>query len=177
MSATKPPAPRLRLLPALRTGFWRRWRPRGVWRRLLELPWVWVMLLAAAGGAALTPGGLLAPMLSSRLAPGGVAGRDYVASRDLMLYDDGPTRAKRQQARERELPVYDFDPGAQALRDAQLGQLFAAGRQRLPAARTEAARAALARDLAAQPTSAAPTAQAGLETAASKAAGAGGASG
>ena len=105
MSATKPPAPRLQLLPALRTGFWRRWRPRGLWRRLLELPWVWVLLLAAAGGAALTPGGLLAPMLSSRIAPGGVAGRDYVASRDLMLYDDGATRAKREQARERELPV------------------------------------------------------------------------
>ena len=47
MSATKPPAPRLQLLPALRTGFWRRWRPRGVWRRLLELPWVWVTLLVA----------------------------------------------------------------------------------------------------------------------------------
>jgi putative nucleotidyltransferase with HDIG domain len=174
MSATKPPAPRLQLLPALRTGFWRRWRPRGLWRRLLELPWVWVMLLAAAGGAALTPGGLLAPMLSSRIAPGGVAGRDYVASRDLMLYDDGATRAKREQARERELPVYDFDPGVQALRDAQLGQLFAAGRQRLPAARTEAARGALTRDLAAQPTGVAPAPQAGLETAASKAAGSGG---
>jgi putative nucleotidyltransferase with HDIG domain len=177
MSATKPPAPRLQLLPALRTGFWRRWRPRGLWRRLLELPWVWVMLLVAAGGAALTPGGLLAPGLSSRIAPGGVAGRDYVASRDLMLYDDGATRAKREQARERELPVYDFDPGVQALRDAQLGQLFAAGRQRLPAARTEAARAALARDLAAQPTGVAPAPQARLETAASKPAGGGRSSG
>lgn len=177
MSATKPPAPRIQLLPALRTGSWRRWRPRRVWRRLLELPWVWVVLLAAAGGAALTPGGLLAPMLSSRIAPGGVAGRDYVASRDLMLYDDAATRAKREQARERELPVYDFDPGVQALRDAQLGQLFAAGRQRLPAARTEAARAALARDLAAQPTGAAPVPQAGLEKAASPAVDAGGASG
>src|SRR5205807_3084447 len=90
MSATKPPATRLHLLPALRTGFWRRWRPRGLWRRLLERPWVWVTLLVAVGGAALTPGSfLLAPMLSSRLAAGGVAGRDYVASRDLMLYDDG----------------------------------------------------------------------------------------
>ena len=172
MSATKPPTPRIHLLPALRTGFWRRWRPRGVWRRLLELPWVWVLLLAAAGGAALTPGGLLAPMLASRIAPGGVAGRDYVASRDLMLYDDGATRAKREQARERELPVYDFDPGVQALRDAQLGQLFAAGRLRLAAARTEAARAALARDLAAQPTGAAPAPQTGLETAAPTAPGA-----
>jgi len=177
MSATKPPAPRIQLLPALRTGSWRRWRPRGVWRRLLELPWVWVLLLAAAGGAALMPGGLLAPMLASRIAPGGVAGRDYVASRDLMLYDDGATRAKREQARERELPVYDFDPGVQALRDTQLGQLFAGGRQRLAAARTEAARAALARDLAAQLSGAAPAPQPGLEPAAPKAPGAPGASG
>jgi len=159
MTATKPPTPRLHLLPAWRqTGFWRRLRPRGLWRRLLELPWAWVALLVVAGGAALAPGGLLPPLLSSRLAPGNVAGRDYVASRDLMLYDDGATRTKRQQARERELPVYDFDPGVQALRDAQLAQLFAAGRQRLPAARTEAARAALARDLAAQPTGEAPAA-------------------
>ena len=172
MTATKPPTPRLHLLPAWRqTGFWRRLRPRGLWRRLLELPWAWVALLVVAGGAALAPGGLLPPLLSSRLAPGNVAGRDYVASRDLMLYDDGATRTKRQQARERELPVYDFDPGVQALRDAQLAQLFAAGRQRLPAARTEAARAALARDLAAQPTGEAPAPQAGIDTAAPRAPG------
>jgi cyclic-di-AMP phosphodiesterase PgpH len=164
MSATKPPAPRLQLLPASRTGFWRRWWPRGAWRRLLELPWVWVTVLVAAGGAALTPGGfLLAPMLASRVAPGGVAGRDYVASRDLMLYDDGATRAKREQARERELPVYDFDPGVQALRDGQLAQLFAAGRQRLPAARTEMERAALARDLAGQPAGAPATPRVQIE--------------
>jgi cyclic-di-AMP phosphodiesterase PgpH len=165
MSATKPPAPRLHLLPALRrTGAWRRWRPRGLWRRLLELPWVWVALLVAAGGAALTPGGfLLARLPSSPVAPGGIAGRDYVASHDLMLYDDGATRAKREQAGERELPVYDFDPGVQALRDAQLARLFAAGRQRLPAARTEAARAALARDLAAQPTGAVPSGRVQIE--------------
>jgi|GEM_PF-130443 len=178
MTATKPPTPRLHLLPAWRqTGFWRRLRPRGLWRRLLELPWVWVVLLVVAGGTALTPGGLLSPLLSSRLAPGNVAGRDYVASRDLMLYDDGATRAKREQARERELPVYDFDSGVQALRDAQVAQLFAAGRQRLPAARTEAARAALARDLAAQPTGEVPAPHAGIDTAAPRAPGAGSADG
>jgi putative nucleotidyltransferase with HDIG domain len=156
MPPTKPSTARIHLLPALRrNGFWRRFRPRGVWNRLLELPWVWVSLLVVAGGAALTPGALLlTPLLASHLGPGTVAGRDYVAPRDLMLFDAAATRAKQDQARARVLPVYDFDPGVQTLRDAQLAQLFAAGRQRLPAARDEAARAALARELAAPPTAA-----------------------
>jgi cyclic-di-AMP phosphodiesterase PgpH len=153
MTAKRPPTDRLRLLPASsQGGFFRRRRRQaaGLWRRLLELPWVWVALLVVGGGAALTPGGfLLAPLLASHLAPGGVAGRDYVASRDLMLFDDAATRAKQLQARERVLPVYDFDPSVLAERDAQFAQLFAAGRQRLPGARDEAARAALARELAA----------------------------
>jgi len=158
-----PPKPRtasLRLLPASRPGGWlARLRRRGPWRRLLEIPWVWVALLVVGGGAALTPGAfLLAPLQPAAIAAGSVAGRDYVASRDLMLFDDAATRAKQQQARARVLPVYDFDPGVLALRDQQLAQLFAAGRQRLPAARDEAARGALARDLAGQ-TSAAPPAR------------------
>jgi hypothetical protein len=158
MPATKPSTARIHLLPALRqSGFWRRLRPRGAWNSLLELPWVWVGLLVVAGGAALTPGGLLAPLLAPHFAPGTVAGRDHVASRDLMLFDAAATRAKQDQARARVLPVYDFDPGIQALRDGQLAQLFAAGRQRLPAARVEAARKALARDLAAPPPQAAAT--------------------
>jgi putative nucleotidyltransferase with HDIG domain len=153
MAAPKPSTARIHLLPSLRRrGLLHRLGRRGLWRRLLELPWVWVALLVVGGGAALTPGALLlAPLLSSRLAPGSVAGRDYVASRDLMLYDAAATLAKQEQARERVLPVYDFDPGVLAQRDAQIAQLFAAGRQRLPAARDEAARAALARDLAAPP--------------------------
>ncbi|HYL06621.1 MAG TPA: hypothetical protein VE075_11305, partial [Thermoanaerobaculia bacterium] len=131
MPATKPTTARIHLLPASRRrGFWRRLEPRGAWNRLLELPWVWVFLLVAAGGAALTPGAWLAPLLASHLAAGTVAGRDYVASRDLMLFDAAATRAKQDQARARVLPVYDFDPGAQALRDGQLAQLFAAGRPR-----------------------------------------------
>ncbi|HVR09771.1 MAG TPA: HDIG domain-containing protein, partial [Thermoanaerobaculia bacterium] len=149
MPATKPSTARLHLLPASRRRrFWRRLELRRAWDRLLELPWVWVLLLVAAGGAALTPGVWLAPLLASHLAPGTVAGRDYVASRDLMLFDAAATRAKQDQARARVLPVYDFDPGVQTLRDAQLADLFAAGRQRLPGARDEAARSALVRELA-----------------------------
>ncbi len=166
-AAAKPPGARIHLLPSFRPGGrLRRAKRRGLWGRLLELPWVWVVLMVTAGGAALAPGAfLLAPLVSSRLAAGTVAGRDFVASRDLMLYDDAATRAKRGQARERVLPVYDFDPGVQVLRDAQLAQLFAAGRQRLPAARDEAARTALERDLATRPVS-----EAGAEASSSRAA-------
>jgi putative nucleotidyltransferase with HDIG domain len=155
MPRTKPSTARIHLLPASRRrGFWRRLAPRRAWNRLLELPWLWVALLVLAGGAALTPGAwLLAPLMASHLAPGTVAGRDYVATRDLMLFDAAASRAKQEQARAKVLPVYDFDPGVQALRDSQLAQLFAAGRQRLPAAVPPkagvAARTALARELAA----------------------------
>jgi putative nucleotidyltransferase with HDIG domain len=157
MPAPKPTTARLQLLPDSHQGggSWRR-RVSGAWRRLLELPWVWATLLVVAGTAALTPGAfLLGRLLAPHLAPGSIAGRDYVATRDLMLYDDAATRAKQQQAREQVLPVYDFDTGVIAQRESQIAQLFAAGRRRLPAARDEAARAALARDLAAHPADAA----------------------
>ena len=94
MSAPKPTTARLHLLPATRlAGLGRRWRRRGVWRRLLEMPWVWVGFLLLAGGAALTPGAFLLSSLGApRLAAGSVASRDYVASRDLMLYDEAASR-------------------------------------------------------------------------------------
>ncbi len=150
MSPSKPTTARLHLLPSSRlAGFGRRWRRRGWWRRLLEMPWAWVGFLLLAGGAALTPGAfLLSSLLAPHLAAGSVAGRDYVASRDLMVYDEAASRAKQLQARDKVLPVYDFDPGVLALRDGQLAQIFATGRQRLPAARDEASRQALARSLA-----------------------------
>jgi putative nucleotidyltransferase with HDIG domain len=182
MPASKPPrqrTARIHLLPAVarRPGLLRRFGRREIWRqwrRLLELPWVWVALLVVGGGAALTPGAfLLAPLLSSRLAPGSIAGRDYVASRDLMLYDAAATQAKLDQARARVLPVYDFDRGVLAQRDAQIAQLFAAGRQRLPAARDEAGRAALARDLAAASAAAGATTLPAYAAAAAAAAAAG----
>jgi putative nucleotidyltransferase with HDIG domain len=151
MTSSKPTTARLHLLPASRlAGFGRRWRRRGLWLRLLEMPWVWVGFLLLAGGAALTPGAfLLSSLLASHLAAGSVASRDYVASRDLMLYDEAASRAKQLQARDKVLPVYDFDPGVLAQRDSQIAQIFAVGRQRLPAARDEAARQALARDVSA----------------------------
>jgi cyclic-di-AMP phosphodiesterase PgpH len=160
MRAQKTTTGRLQVLPASRRRpLAKLWRWPGLWQRLLERPWIWVALLVVAGGAALTPGAfLLEPLLAPRLAPGSVAGRDYVAARDLMVLDDAASRAKQVQARDRVLPVYDFDPGVLALRDKQLEQFFAAGRQRLPAARDEASRLALARALAAPPAASLPDA-------------------
>ncbi len=123
MPAPRSATARLQLLPdAQRGGRPARRRASRLWRRLLELPWLWAALLVLAGTAALTPGAfLLAGLLLL-----GAGGRD-------------------------------FDTGVLAQRDAQIAQLFAAGRRRLPAARDEAARAALARDLAAHPTGSAAT--------------------
>src|SRR4051794_13554371 len=117
-----------RLQPA-RSGRMRRLRRRlrdaELWRRALEAPWLWVALLLLVGTWCLTPG---ASLFAPRLAPGAVAGRDYVASRDLLLYDEEATRAKQQLAREKVLPVYDFDPGVALERDVLVAQLFALGR-------------------------------------------------
>jgi putative nucleotidyltransferase with HDIG domain len=179
-AAPKPVTARVHLLRSPRqyaapSGRGRR-RRGGLWRRLLEVPWAWVLLLLAAGGAALTPGAfLLAPLLAPHLAEGSVAGRDYVATRDLMAADQAASAARQEQARNQVLPVYDLDPGLLALRDAQIEQLFATGRQRLPAARDEAARETLARELATppRPAAAAPAAAAAAPAAAAPAAGAG----
>jgi cyclic-di-AMP phosphodiesterase PgpH len=151
MSARKPATARIHVLSSARPGnLSRRQRRQGLWSRALDMPWIWAALLVVAGGLALSPEAFLqVPLAPAHLAAGSVASRDYVASRDLMLYDAAATQAKHVQARDRVMPVYDFDSGTLALRDAQLAQLFAAGRDRLPAARSEAERAALARQLAA----------------------------
>ncbi|HVT58821.1 MAG TPA: HDIG domain-containing protein [Thermoanaerobaculia bacterium] len=147
MSAKETTA-RIHLLHHKRRRSFRRWLrgPRALWRRALETPWIWVVLLLVGGSVALETGAFI---FAPRLLAGAVADRDYVASRDLLLLDDAATLAKQNQARDKVLPVYDLDPGAIAQRDAALEQLFADGRQRAPAARDEAARAALNKELAA----------------------------
>jgi putative nucleotidyltransferase with HDIG domain len=153
MTTPKPTTASLRLLPPSRLGaLRRRWRRRGPWRRLLEMPWLWGALLVLGGALALMPGSLLlGTLLSAPPAAGSVAGRDYVASHDLMLFDAAATGAKQAQARQQVLPVYDFDPGVLAQRESRVSQLFVEGRERLPRARDEAARLELARDLAREP--------------------------
>jgi putative nucleotidyltransferase with HDIG domain len=133
-------------------------RPRDVWERAIEMPWLWLALFVMAGTWCLLPGTFF---FKSRAEAGTIADRDYLATRDLLLNDDGATREKQRLAREAVLPVYDFDPGVIGQREAEMAQLFARGRRLLarPAAsreseaETASARDAVARELTAGPPS------------------------
>lgn len=127
-----------------------RQRARDVWDRIVEMPFLWLGLFLVVGTWCLLPGAFL---FSRRAEPGSIADRDYVASRDLLLNDDQATRAKQEEAREAVRPVYDFDPGVIAERDAQVARLFAQGRRVLAHAAEDggeaAAREAAIRELTA----------------------------
>ncbi|MGD2114242.1 MAG: HDIG domain-containing protein [Acidobacteriota bacterium] len=101
-------------------------RTAQIWRRLLETPAVWLVLLLTVGTWALTPRGFFP---APEVVEGGVAARDYVASEDLLIPDEETTREKQARAREDVPPVYDFDPGAADELQERLAALFAAGRQ------------------------------------------------
>ncbi len=104
----------------------RRWVARR-WGRLLESSWLFLAGFLVAGAASLLPwSALFAP----RIEAGAIAGRDFIAPRDLLLPDDESTLARQQKARDEVLPVYDFDPRPEVA--GRLGELFAAGRALLP---------------------------------------------
>ncbi len=98
------------------------------WRRLLELPVLWIGLLLTVGAWGLTPGGLL-PVPIAR--EGEVATRDYVAPSDLLIPDQETTTEKQARAREEVPPVYDYDSGAASAVQDQVARLFATGHQLL----------------------------------------------
>jgi putative nucleotidyltransferase with HDIG domain len=148
---------RIALLRGPRAGKLRRWLGVNHWPRALETPRIWVALLLLLGTWALAPGSLF----SRRVAPGGIAGRDYVAPRDLLLNEEAATAAKQAQARQKVLPVYDLDTGAIAQRDRQLEELFSEGRRLAAGARDEAQREAAGRALAAEEPAAAAAAGGG----------------
>lgn len=106
---------------------WRRFvgRTSEIWTGLLEKPAIWVSVFVLVGLWALVPTRLL---FAPNLAPGSIANRDYVASRDLLLLDEESTREKERRAREDVLPVYDFDASAVRDRVEALGRLFEEGR-------------------------------------------------
>jgi hypothetical protein len=126
----------------------RRLRLNDLWEEAMEKPWLWLGLFLLLGTWALTPGAFL---FSSRAVAGAIADRDYVASRDLLLNDDEATQAKRLEARNGVLPVYDFDPGVAGDRDEALAHFFAAGRQLLAQGKEAEARAEAVRELTAKP--------------------------
>ena len=98
------------------------------WNRLLEIQWLWIAVYLVVGLAVLFPTGQ-----GSRVHPGEIALRAWVANRDLLWQDHDTTREKKEQARAEVLNVYDFEPDAARAREDELTQLFEVGRSTLEA--------------------------------------------
>jgi cyclic-di-AMP phosphodiesterase PgpH len=103
-------------------------RPRDLWDRAVEMPFLWLALFLVIGAWCLMPGAFL---FTHRAEPGSIAERDYVASRDLLLLDGNASQAKQQKARDAVLPIYDFDPAVLRDGDRKLAELFNLGRRLL----------------------------------------------
>ncbi|MEA2559104.1 MAG: cyclic-di-AMP phosphodiesterase PgpH [Acidobacteriota bacterium] len=129
MSSPAPKRPsRIDLLQTGTFRLRRRLQDQRPWQRALETPSLWVVLFLIVGTWALMPGAFL---FSPRATPGAIAARDYVASRDLLVWDEDATRTKQEQAREAVLPVYDLDLGALDDLDGRIEQIFVRGRRLL----------------------------------------------
>ena len=98
------------------------------WHRLLEIEWLWIGLWLLTGMAVLFPAGH-----GSRVHPGEIAQRAWIANRDLLWQDHDASREKKEQARAEVLNVYDFEPDAARGREDELSQLFELGRSTLTA--------------------------------------------
>jgi hypothetical protein len=122
----------------------RRLRARHPWTRALETPALWIALFLILGTWSLMPGAFL---FSHRATPGTIAERDYIASRDLLLFDEEATRVKQDRARAAVLPVYDYDPEVSAELDHRIEAFFLRGRKLLPRAGETPADAAEVREL------------------------------
>ncbi|MEL7059334.1 MAG: HDIG domain-containing metalloprotein [Acidobacteriota bacterium] len=110
------------------TGRWAlaKHRARRQWRELLELPVLWTTLFVLVVMWVLLPQRMV---LVPEVSVGEIAGRTYVADRDLTLTDDAATRELRERARQESLPVFDLDRGVAAEVRRELARLFEAGRQ------------------------------------------------
>jgi putative nucleotidyltransferase with HDIG domain len=113
------------------------------WHRLLEVEWFWIVLYLVVGLAVLFPAGQ-----GSRVNPGEIAQRSWVADSDLLWQDHDATLEKREEARAQVLNVYDFEPDAARGREEELARLFEVGRSSLDAADQASADAALEATLA-----------------------------
>ena len=107
---------------------------RRSWRSLLERSPLWIVLFVLVSTWCLLPARLLFEEL---VEPGTIATRTYIADQELSVPNEEATRQLQEQAREKALPVYDFDRSIEADRRRQLAQLFDAGRLAL-APETEA---------------------------------------
>ncbi len=100
-----------------------------LWQAGLEKRRFWVIPLLVIGTWVLAPRD---PGAQPRVAEGSIASVDYLAPRDLLVPDGETTAARRFEAEQEVLPVYDFDPGVHRKVDERLSELFAAGRALLP---------------------------------------------
>ena len=103
-------------------------RPRDLWDRAVEMPFLWLGLFLVVGAWSLMPGAFL---FTHRAEPGTIADRDYVASRDLLLLDGTATQTKQREARDGVLPIYDLDPAVIRDGDRKLADFFVLGRRLL----------------------------------------------
>lgn len=124
-----------------RRGFLRRMREG--WDGVLDWPVLWSALFVITAVWCLLPSGLL---FSRPPRVNDVARRDYVAQHDLQVLDVETTAARRQQARDRVLPVYDLDTELTSRVDSNLAALFGTGRQALAKKATEGTRLQAVRD-------------------------------
>ncbi len=98
----------------------RRW-----WRNLLEQSPLWIVLFVLISTWCLLPDRIF---FEERVEPGTIAARTYIADQDLSVPNEEATRELQEQAREKVLPVYDFDRSIEADRRRQLAVLFETGR-------------------------------------------------
>lgn len=131
------------------SGWWLRQGLRGkqAWAKLRAAWGVWLALFLLAGAWSLLPAGTFST--TEHVSAGGIAHRDYEASRALLVPDLETTQAKQQAAREAVLPVFDFDPGLASEREQQVDRLFAEGRKLTAGSGGKAHKRPTAGDLAA----------------------------
>ncbi|MEM9594175.1 MAG: HDIG domain-containing metalloprotein [Acidobacteriota bacterium] len=105
-----------------------RHRMRYGWRRLMEMPAVWIAIFVAALTWSMLP---QRSLFIPRIEPGTIAARTVVADRDLVVTNEAATREVRDSAQQEVVPVYDLDLSVGPELRRQLGDLFGAGRQML----------------------------------------------
>lgn len=103
-------------------------RVKEAWDKVLSWPVVWTVVFLIVVTWSLLPSGLL---LLRPPRENDVARRDYVAQHDLHVPDVAATEARQEQAREKVLPVYDYDPQLATRVEDRLGAMFSAGRKAL----------------------------------------------
>ncbi|MEE2775318.1 MAG: HDIG domain-containing metalloprotein [Acidobacteriota bacterium] len=96
-----------------------------LWQTCLEQEPLWVVVFLLVGSFVLLPQG---PLFVTRVQPGQIAARDYVASREILKEDGESTDEKRSRARDGVLTVYDYEPGAGQAREGEIVQVFEVGR-------------------------------------------------